>query len=324
MSEATAQSPLQQSASQLSENIGDVLASIRRLIAQDEAAEAAAPDAPPPARAVSVAPSGPPGVIAGESRLPRPDPMARRRDILAEAQALTRRSEAAFGRTAAAPLTLGPADRVSRFDATLPGHVEPTSVIAPPLLPATPALAEQASAIPPVAAAVASGNEDAAAAAPPASAAETKPEDRADAMTIAIPPEAAATSHPQGSCVAAGMPEPAASATPAIVAIAPRAPAARPVTDAEPAAAAPAVPSAGPVAVAIPPHPVPAPAPAAGTPAAIDDDEDCTALILREMIRDVVRQELNGDPSGKMPGGLRSMIMREVAQVVTQGARGSR
>ena len=64
-------------------------------------------------------------------------------------------------------------------------------------------------------------------------------------------------------------------------------------------------------------------APSAAAPP-VEEDEDCTAAILREMIRDVVRQELHGDPSGRMPGGLRSMIMREVAQVLTQGARAGR
>lgn len=88
------------SASELSENIGDVLASIRRLIAEDDAAdvgnaipgEAASADAaddPDPFPGATATPDGSPAENQGNSqRLRSEATAARRRAILAEAQAL--------------------------------------------------------------------------------------------------------------------------------------------------------------------------------------------------------------------------------------------
>ena len=84
MSDAPASVPA--SASELSDNIGDVLASIRRLIAQDEAAEAGLP----------VGGAARPGDAAAtvadlDRSSQRAEAAGRRRDILAEAQALADR-----------------------------------------------------------------------------------------------------------------------------------------------------------------------------------------------------------------------------------------
>lgn len=321
MSDATVPFPAPQSASQLSENIGDVLASIRRLIAQDEATEAAA--ALPPARPLQA---------REVQQHPRPESLSRRRDILAEAQALTRRSEAAFGQSTAAtaPLTLCAADRVTSLHAALPGRVATGSgredQTAAPLVLTAP-VASRPAAVPAATVEPRVRAPEPAPGEPPArssaaDAADAKPEQKAAAMTTAAPAGADPTPGPLTAATALPTPEAASGPQPLQAAAAPaqqqpaQPVAAPPQADTLPGAAAPVV---EPVAT-VSQQPA---QPAAALPP-MDEDEDCTAAILREMIRDVVRQELNGDPSGRMPGGLRSMIMREVAQVLTQGARGGR
>ena len=52
----------------------------------------------------------------------------------------------------------------------------------------------------------------------------------------------------------------------------------------------------------------------AGLPIA---EDDAGASIFSSMIRDMIRQELHGDPSGRMSRDLRAMVLREVAMAIT-------
>lgn len=306
MTDAAAQLPAGQSASQLSENIGDVLASIRRLIAQD-----AADDALPPHSAMQMPPA--------------------QRGILAEAQGLSHRNERGSGAIATSPLQLGAAERVSetlplrgpaapeaaRPDVPLP-HAETRDSRLPP-----PSLSERVSLSSParsssMAAENAAGGAGSGhgfrsvehAAASDGQLAGVKPTAAPDAE----PPVAAADTRLRlsvGSAVTGGP----ASFPPAIDA----ATTISPVSDdhdidrIEPAAMhhasinlASAEPKSSPVG-------------ATSAPQAAAQGADDTATIFREMIRDVVRQELRGDRASGLSDELRTLILREVAQALTGG-----
>lgn len=360
MSDATARSPAPQSASQLSENIGDVLASIRRLIAQDEATEAVAAAMARPMPSIPV-----PDAAEGPRHAFFPESASRRRDILAQAQALTRRSEAGFGQVAEAkmPLTLGAAERVTPGSTVLPGRAaapvtdEIAGDAARPLVLTGPvaAAAPVGPPIAPVARAVEAGTIATAApeaatvcntiitghSSPTAGTATTEgkaedmnaPETLAPAMAASPAGLARASNAPAlgvgGSQEAAivTLLQPAASASPTAEPVlgapsaAHHAPTPAMVAGTTTSASLPAAEAAG-SAAQRPTPAAPASAPVIEDPAG--EEEDCTATILRDMIREVVRQELAGDSAGLGAGDLRSMIMREVAQVLTKRGRGTR
>lgn len=334
------------SASELSENIGDVLASIRRLIAEDDASDASdagnahpgdasradAADHPRPDLGTMPAAGASLGDIPDGSRRPRSQATAaRRRAILAEAQALNRRPaagpatdwqaappfagtdapggcDATLSHNATTVLPLSPADRVAPCDAGATRRdvarrdADPARVAAqPPMLSGPSGEALDAAAFADMATS-------------PAPVVNALPDlDMAAGTMAPVDPPATTSAAPPVTMPNHGAPMPPD--------VAPSGASAEPAADRggrSQSLLAETTMTISPIAQA-------RPAPtdqndAQADPAQRDHmaTDNSAESLLGTMIREVVRSELQ---TAGMARDLRAMILREVAQVLTEGAR---
>ena len=250
MSEAVARrAPGRTSAAgQLSDDIGDVLASIRRMISQDSA--------PRPVQRLASA-EAPASVLRLDAAVAAPEGDGVP-DLLARARQFTRRGEDA----PSSPLRLGSAEMVGAEAEEYPAMPEAEAPA-----DAAPQVREAGG---------------------PQLVAEAEP---------AAPETAAEVEQPVGATLGLTV-QPGSGAEALILSTAPASAPARPGPDAgEPL-----------------PTPTPMMEPAmTATPA----EDDAGASIFSSMIRDMIRQELHGDPSGRMSRDLRAMVLREVAMAIT-------
>ena len=323
------------SASELSENIGDVLASIRRLIAEDDAAdmgnaipgEAACADAanhPGPVSGVTATPNNAPAENHGHSQRPRSEATAaRRRAILAEAQALSEQPvmapaaewplahhadpEGAGGeQTGQSPSTanvlpLSPEERVALPHAgSAAGSVEPL-LLRGPSVEASRAAAALSTASSPIAAEKAlPDREQPADKISHVDCIDTATDDASSLVHAPIPDPDASASLPDFKLSGASADHTADCSNPS-----------HPLSP-ETAMTMSSTAQSRPIATGQ--HTTPNDA-LPGDRTAADDNADS---LLATMIRAVVRSELQ---TAGMSRDLRAMILREVAQVLTGGAR---